>query len=99
MNMASTQPTSQSAEPVVGISRDDARRRANFYLLMVMGDALYVSGMDISISEGKRVWRATVLHRATRERVGELHLDAETGEEMTWYPDATGESNDHRDGA
>lgn len=97
--MASTQPTSQTAEPVVGISRAEARRLASFYLLMVVGDALYVSDMELSTSEEKPIWRMTVSHKGTRERMGELHMDAQTGEGVRWYPDSSTESSHSKDGA
>jgi hypothetical protein len=99
MDMASTQPTSPTAEPVVGIARAEARRLGSFYLLMVVGDALYVSDMELCTSEGKPLWRMTVSHKGTRERMGELHMDAQTGEGVRWYPDAESESNEHKDGA
>ncbi len=97
--MASPQPTRQTAELVGGITRAEARRLASFYLLMVVGDALYVSDMELCTSEGKPLWRMTVSHKGTRERMGELHMDAQTGEGVKWYPDSSTESNHNKDGA
>jgi hypothetical protein len=101
MDMASTQPASQPVEVVGRISKDEARRIANFNVIMTLGDRLYVSGMELCADTGRPFWRAIVSQAGTRKRVGEIHIDVDApeGEGVTWHPDTESESNNRKDGA
>lgn len=81
------------------ISEGEARRIANFNLLMTLGSALYIQKMTPSLSEPRPMWHIIIAHGGTRERVGELHIDAQTGRDVTWHPDAAAESEVHECGA
>ena len=57
------------------ISREDAERMANKYLIMHVGDGLIAK--EPVLIEGK--WQVSVVYSHSKKPAGELYLDGETG--------------------
>ena len=68
------------------LSAYEAQRRAVFYVLTHLGDALSVSAPSLELANAIELWSFTVTRKATGERRGVLALNAETGEVITWTP-------------
>lgn len=68
------------------ISAHEAQRRAAFYVLMKLGDALRISAPSLEVKNAIEQWNFTVTRKATGEQRGVLALNAETGEVIAWTP-------------
>ncbi len=70
------------------LSAYEAQRRAAFYALTNIGDAVSISAPSLEVKNAIEQWNLTITRKATREQCGVLALNAETGEVMTWTPSA-----------
>lgn len=64
----------------------EAQRRAVFYVLTHLGDALRISAPSLEFKNETEQWHFTVTRKATGEHRGVLALNAETGEVINWTP-------------
>jgi hypothetical protein len=69
------------------MSHEEARKVANFYIVMKLGDALCPAEMKLHDVEGAQVWCVAVVHRRTRRRFGVLHIAASGAKHVTWHPE------------
>jgi len=69
------------------IPREEARKAANFYIMMKLGDALCPAEMELLEIEAEPVWRVTVVHRRTQRRFGELHVAASGKKRVIRHPE------------
>ncbi|NOT58751.1 MAG: hypothetical protein HOP19_00845 [Acidobacteria bacterium] len=66
----------------------EAQRRALFYVLTHLGDALRISAPSLELINATEQWHFNVSRKATGEHRGLLALNAETGEVISWMPSA-----------
>ncbi len=71
------------------LSAYEVQRRAAFYALMNIGDAVSINAPILEVLNAREQWNVTVTRKATRDCVGVLALNAETGEVITWTPSPT----------
>jgi hypothetical protein len=67
------------------LSQEEARRLANTYIVMNLGDALYPTDFDWTRSGGEPFWRVTVTHHFSGAKRGELWIHATDGA-VEWRP-------------
>ena len=70
------------------LSSYEAQRRAAFYALMHIGDAVSIHAPSLKVENSIEQWNVAVTRKATQVPVGVLALNAETGEVITWTPSA-----------
>jgi hypothetical protein len=70
----------------VKISAEIAQRKALRYLLSTLGDALTLSSPALHEHNSQPSWIFTVNRKGTGEFRGELQINAETGEVISWQP-------------
>jgi hypothetical protein len=71
------------------LSAYEAQRRAFKYVLFNVGDALTIGAPTLQIINASESWVLSITHQTTGELVGELVLNAESGEVRDWKPVAT----------
>jgi len=67
------------------ISEEEARWIADFNIMLTLGDAMYISLLERIEIGGNRIWVAEVAYPDGKV-AGELHIDAGTGQNVTWHP-------------
>ena len=68
------------------LSAYEAQRRAFKYALFHLGDALTIGAPTLKTINADESWVISIMRQATGEPVGELVLNAETGEVREWKP-------------
>lgn len=80
-------PVHDATQQPTPMSREEARKVANFYIVMNLGDALLPAEMELREIEGRPVWWVVVVHRRTRRRFGVLHIAVSGTKRVTWHPE------------